>query len=70
MSRIVVHGTTFDKDYPDNVMTLNTNGDGVTTQNFAMETDTVRHVTPRNIAEYMYSAHLVPASTQSRGLTN
>lgn len=70
MSRIVVHGTTFDKDYPDNVMTLNTNGDGVSTQNFAMETDTVRHVTPRNIAEYMYTAHLTPASTYERGLQN
>lgn len=62
MSRIVVQGTTFDKDYPDNVMTLNTNGDGVSQQQFSMETDTVRHVTPRNIAEYMYTSHILPAS--------
>lgn len=67
MSRIVVRGTSFDKDYPDNVMTLNTSYDGVSTQNFAMETDTVRHTTPRNIAEYMYTSHLTPASNKWRG---
>jgi len=68
MSRIVVQGTTFDKDYPDNVMTLNTSYDGVSTQNFAMETDTVRHLVPRNIAEYMYTSHLTPAANiENRG---
>jgi hypothetical protein len=61
-------GTTFDKDYPDNVMTLNTNSDGVTTQNFAMETDTVRHTTARNLAEYMYTAQLTPAANTARGV--
>lgn len=66
MSRIVVQGTTFDKDYTDNVMTLNTNADGVSSQQFAMETDTVRHTTPRNLAEYMYTSQIVPAQNTSR----
>jgi hypothetical protein len=68
MSRIVVYGTKSEREYPDNVMTLNTNADGVTTQNFAMETDTVRHTTyPRNLAEYMNTSHIVPAETSVAG---
>lgn len=63
-----MQGTTFDKDYPDNVMTLNTNSDGVTAgQQFSMETDTVRHATPRNIAEYIYTSHISPAGNAARG---
>ena len=68
MSRIVVYGTKSERDYPDNVMTLNTNADGVTTQSFAMETDTVRHNTyPRNLAEYMWTSHISPAHNADRG---
>ena len=63
MSRIVVFGTKSEREYPDNVMTLNTNTDGVSEQTFAMETDTVRHTDyPRNIAEYMCTSHLTPAA--------
>lgn len=68
MSRIVTYGTKAEREYPDNVMTLNTSGDGVTTQNFAMETDTVKHTTyPRNLAEYMNTSYLSPAHNATRG---
>ena len=66
MSRIIAHATQFDGTYPENVMTLNTHADGVLTQNFAMETDTVRHDTPRNLAEYMYTSHITPATNEGR----
>ena len=67
MSRIVVYGTRSDTSYPDNLMTLNTSSDGVSTQNFAMETDTVRHTTPRNLAEYINTSTASPAYVEGRG---